>query len=45
MSEMNLENLEKVTGGSVRRFKRIEETLSEEDKKKLKEMEEEIFNK
>jgi hypothetical protein len=42
MHELNLEILEKVAGGKISKAKEIYKYLSDEDKKKLKELEEEI---
>ena len=45
MNEISLENLEAVTGGIVvSRAKEIYKYLSDEDKKKLEEMEKEMLN-
>ena len=46
MHEMSLENLEAVTGGiAVSRAKEIYKYLSDEDKKKVEEMEKEMLEK
>ena len=46
MHEMSLENLEAVTGGRVvSRAKEIYKYLSDEDKKKVEEMEKEMLEK
>ena len=44
MNEISLENLEAVTGGKVSRAQEIYKYLSDEDKKKLEEMEKEMLN-
>ena len=45
MHEMSLEKLETVTGGIVSRAKEIYKYLSDEDKKKVEEMEKEMLEK